>query len=101
MGKQYRHGDVLIEQVDALPRRREKLQHTILAHGEVTGHSHRIKETGDADLYSTAEGLILHVRATTVTVVHQEHDAISLPTGYYRVWRQREYSPEAIRVVRD
>ena len=101
MGKQYRHGDVLIEQVDSLPARRDKLQHAILAHGEVTGHSHRIQEIDDVDLYWTPQGLFVHVRGTTATVVHQEHDPITLSTGYYRVWRQREYSPEAIRVVRD
>jgi hypothetical protein len=36
-----------------------------------------------------------------VTVVHEEHRPITLTSGYYRVWRQREYSPEEIRVVRD
>jgi hypothetical protein len=101
MGNQYRHGDVLIEQVDALPNQREKVQHTTLAHGEVTGHSHRIQEVADADLYQTSRGLFLHVRGMSVTVVHQEHDSITLLSGFYRVWRQREYSPEEIRVVRD
>ncbi|HWI58140.1 MAG TPA: hypothetical protein VNZ22_13000 [Bacillota bacterium] len=79
----------------------EKLPHTILAHGEVTGHCHRIKESTEADLYTTPEGLYLHVRGSAVTVMHEEHAAITLPTGYYRVWRQREYSPQEIRVVRD
>jgi hypothetical protein len=101
MGTQYRHGDVLIEQVGSLPRSREKLPHTILAHGEVTGHCHRIRESDDADLYSTSEGLFLHVRGPSVSLVHEEHDTITLTTGYYRVWRQREYSPEEVRIVRD
>jgi hypothetical protein len=101
MGKLYRHGDVLIEEVKRLPDTREKLPHTILAHGEVTGHSHRIKESADADLYQTPTALYLHVRASEVSVVHEEHKTITLTSGYYRVWRQREYSPEEIRVVRD
>jgi hypothetical protein len=101
MANQYRHGDVLIEQVSSLPKVREKLSHRILAHGEVTGHAHRIKETEAADLYSTSEGLYLHVRGPSVSVVHQEHATITLTSGYYRVWRQREYSPQEIRVVRD
>jgi hypothetical protein len=29
--------------------------------------------------------------------VHEEHDAISLPKGWYRVIRQREYVPAEIR----
>jgi hypothetical protein len=101
MPHQYRHGDVLIEELPALPSVREKLPHTILAHGEVTGHCHRIKEADTADLYSTSEGFCLHVRGLTATVIHEEHAPITLTGGYYRVWRQREYSPEEIRVVRD
>src|SRR6266498_5201054 len=101
MGKQYRHGDVLIEEVTSLPKVREKLSHRILAHGEVTGHAHWIKESEEADLYGTSEGLFLHVRGPSVSVVHQEHANITLTSGFYRVWRQREYSPQEIRVVRD
>jgi len=101
MGNQISPRGLLIEQVDALPNQREKLQHATLAHGEVTGHSHRIQEVADADLYQTSRGLFLHVRGMSVTVVHQEHDPITLPSGFYRVWRQREYSPQEIRVVRD
>ena len=101
MRNQYRHGDVLIEQADALPKVREKLPHSILAHGEVTGHCHRIQESDDADLYSTSGGLFLHVRGPKVSIVHEEHTTITLTSGFYRVWRQREYSPEAIRPVRD
>jgi hypothetical protein len=101
MGALYRHGDVLIEEVESLPEVREKLSHTILAHGEVTGHCHRVKEPDAADLYSTSEGFYLHVCGDSATVTHEEHTAITLTSGYYRVWRQREYSPEEIRVVRD
>ena len=101
MGNQYRHGDVLIEEVKAIPATREKLSHTILANGEVTGHCHRIKENDEADLYTTNQGLYLHVRGESVSVIHEEHTPITLTTGYYRVWRQREYSPQEIRIVRD
>ena len=101
VGNQYRHGDVLIEAANALPKVREKLPHTILAHGEVTGHCHRIKESDAADLYVSSEGLFLHVRGKSVSVIHEEHTSLTLHSGYYRVWRQREYSPQEIRVVRD
>jgi len=98
---QYRHGDVLVQKVTALPELREQLPHTILAHGETTGHSHRIKEFKDADLYQGRDGLYLHVRGESVSLIHEEHATIPLSAGYYRVWRQREYSPEEIRIVRD
>ena len=97
----YRHGDVLIAPVDEIPQTRRKLQHTILAHGEVTGHSHRIEDNKSADLFESPTELFLHVKAKEATVIHEEHAPIVLPQGYYRVWRQREYSPEEIRIIRD
>lgn len=97
----YRHGDVLIEKVDCLPENSRKLKHVILAHGEVTGHSHRIMNKSNAQLYETHENLFLEVRAEGAEVVHEEHATIELPEGYYRVWRQREYSPTEIRIIRD
>ncbi|MEQ8791330.1 MAG: hypothetical protein RIC55_34025 [Pirellulaceae bacterium] len=98
---QYRHGDVMIEKVDSIPSQRRKTKHRILAHGEITGHCHRIEEHENAFLYETPKGLYLHVTAESATVVHEEHHPIALTTGYYRVWRQREYSPEEIRIIRD
>ena len=43
----------------------------------------------------------LEVTVERATVAHEEHGPITLPRGSYRVWRQREYSPEAVRPVRD
>ena len=45
--------------------------------------------------------LFVRVLADAVRVVHEEHQPITLPRGTYRVWGQREYSPEAIRRVLD
>jgi hypothetical protein len=36
-----------------------------------------------------------------VALEHDEHDTIAIPPGNYKVIRQREYSPEAIRNVAD
>lgn len=97
----YRHGDVLVAQVDAIPAEAVKRPHLVLAEGEVTGHSHRIAEPGVAELYQTGPQIFLRVLADTATLIHQEHGPIELPRGDYRVWRQREYSPREILVVRD
>ena len=98
----FRHGDVLIQRIQAAPAERGKqLPHRILAHGEVTGHTHRIQETAGAALYTLGAELLLEVTADAATVVHEEHAPIRLERGHYRVWRQREYSPEEIRVIRD
>lgn len=97
----YRHGDVLIKNVRKVPPTKRELQHTILAHGEVTGHSHRIEDSATATLFETPDDLFLEVTAKEARVMHEEHAPILLPRGYYRVWRQREYSPTEIRTVRD
>ena len=97
----YRHGDVLIQKVSEKPTGSRKLNHVILAHGEVTGHSHRIKTKSSARLYETPDDLFLEVTSETAEVVHEEHATIELPQGTYRVWRQREYSPTEIRIIRD
>ena len=97
----YRHGDVLIAPVAALPAGARPRTGLVLAHGEDTGHSHRIREFGAASLYVYGKELYLLVSAPTATVVHEEHRPIELPVGVYRVWQQREYTPSAIRTVVD
>lgn len=97
----YRHGDVMIQKVRSLPKDSKRQRHLILAEGEVTGHSHRIRETDVAELLRSPHNLYLRVTGDKATVVHEEHTAIELPKGIYRVWRQREYTPERIVMVRD
>ena len=97
----YRHGDVLIARVQTLPAQATKRSGTILARGEITGHSHRVQEIGAAQLYDFKLETFLEVSASTATLVHEEHKPIELPKGIYRVWMQREYTPTAIVQVRD
>ena len=97
----YRHGDVLVAAVPALPAGAVPRPDLILAHGEVTGHSHRIREAGAARLFTHGHTIYLNVTAPTATLVHEEHRPIILRTGVYRVWQQREYTPDAIRTVID
>jgi hypothetical protein len=97
----WRHGDVLIGAVPALPRGAKHHDGAILVHGEFTGHSHRIQDLASAQLYTHGNDLFLAVSAPTATIIHQEHAPITIPTGVYRVWQQREYTPGAIRRVAD
>jgi hypothetical protein len=96
----WRQGDIYITQTTAVPAGASLLPHCVLAEGEMTGHSHRVADPGTARLYAHQSVLYLDVFAEAA-VVHDEHGTIPLARGVYRVWRQREYSPEAIRVVRD
>jgi hypothetical protein len=102
----YRQGDVLLRKsrkslADAKPVARDRGR-IVLAYGEVTGHAHAIDDAL-AELFEEKDGqLYLRVDAGAgVDLVHEEHETITVPPGIYRVTRQREYSPEAIRQVAD
>lgn len=97
----WRHGDVFIQSAKRIPKGAKRLPHAILAKGEMTGHAHRIQERGAAILYSVDGDQYLEVTSQTATIVHEEHAPIALDRGVYRVWIQREYTPEAIRRVVD
>ena len=99
----YRQGDVLIEHVATIPKGVKKQEpiagRIILAHGEVTGHHHSI-DADKADWWKSGDDQFVTVKEQS-EVVHQEHATVTLPPGKYRVLRQVEYSPEAIRNVAD
>lgn len=102
--KMYRQGDVLIESIASIPEvaspAKPECGLIILAHGEVTGHHHSL-DADAADWWKTGDEQYIEVKKGGATVTHQEHGPITLPPGKYRVRRQREYSPEAIRNVAD
>ena len=100
-GVLYRHGDVLLRQIVSLPLGVQKRVGATLAHGEVTGHSHRIQQAHAVQLWVQGNNLFLEVKEPRATLVHEEHRAIELPHGFYRVWRQREYRPDAYVEVMD
>lgn len=97
----YRHGDVIINQIDALPEGAKKRGSVTLAYGEITGHSHRIANPHSAETFEFDGQIYLKITAPTALLIHEEHATIELPQGIYRVWQQREYTPEAVRTVYD
>jgi hypothetical protein len=97
----YRHGDVMLSQIDALPDGAKQRGGVTLAYGEITGHSHRIADPHSAETFELNGQIYLRVTAPKALLIHEEHATIELPQGIYRVWQQREYSPGAIRRVYD
>lgn len=61
----------------------------------------RLGDIDAAEVLEIGEGLYLTVGDAGVSIVHEEHGPIELPTGNYEVVRQREYSPEEVRNVFD
>ena len=110
----FRQGDVLIQRIDPsqLPKKTEEIPReagrVVLAHGEVTGHAHAIRDPGVCFL--RAEGTtdrFLQV-VTTCLVEHEEHSTISLGGGatpenpaLYRIRIQREWAGAISRAVVD
>lgn len=97
----WRHGDILIASATILPDNAKRRATTILARGELTGHSHRVEDGATAILWEHQGEMFLEVTGDTARIVHQEHKPITLPQGIYRFWFQREYTPTAIRRVID
>lgn len=91
----WRHGDVLIQSVDDMddvPAGGRRQNEPVLAHGEVTGHRHRVEDASAAELWRVNDTLYLKV-IDVARIIHEEHAPIELPHGLYRVWQQREYIP--------
>lgn len=99
--KVYRQGDVLIKRIKAVPQNTAKRESGILAFGEVTGHCHKVEELEKAEVLECGTDLYLRVSEDGVRIVHDEHNAISLPAGDFQIVIQKEYSPQEIRDVQD
>jgi hypothetical protein len=101
----FRQGDVMLVRIDALPGGVKKMRvrgdRIILALGEATGHHHSIAKKKGRLYEVPGQATIVEVATALAELEHQEHDALPLPRGFYRVELQREYHPEAIRRVAD
>jgi len=106
----FRQGDVLVQRIADRPRvGKDAREHgrVVLAHGEVTGHAHEVvaatKTTTapPAQFFEEPDGTRVLFVDQPCVLVHQEHGPIALAPGCYRVTRQREYAPDAIRTVAD
>jgi hypothetical protein len=95
---QYRQGDVLLMKVKNLPCAKKAVKREngrmVLAHGETTGHAHVVADP-KARFWQRGDERYLEV-PDAAQLTHEEHGAIALPPGLYRVIRQREYVPASI-----
>jgi hypothetical protein len=101
----YRQGDVLIIPVESIPEKLDAIEReagrVVLAHGELTGHAHAIKDEGAA-LFRDPKLMAVFMKVSgdaPVALEHEDHGTIMIPPGKYQVVRQREYSPGAVREV--
>ncbi len=113
----YRQGDVLVfdpsvigaviekENISFLERDAARV---VLAYGESTGHAHAIysnevrsykKEEESKNVWSREDMYLIVDNSSKLS--HEEHSAIPIPAGDYKVHRQIEHTPKSIRVVAD
>lgn len=104
----FRQGDVMILAVPEIPaealahKRPSDMGRTVLAYGEVTGHSHSL----DARLatgYGASDNAFWLAVEPGAVLTHEEHSSAVIPNDvkFLRVIRQREYSAAGERRVAD
>jgi hypothetical protein len=107
-------GDILLERVDGLPTTGDAAETAepdliVLAHGELSGHRHtvrgRVRLIHDvARARDIPQGLYLghlHVVGAPARLEHEQHAAIALQPGTYRVRCQRHLEPGDAAIVKD
>ena len=76
----FRHGDILLREIDSIPNEAVKVETDILAAGEKTGHHHRLR--GSFQMYelenSKNETRFLEISKKT-QLTHEEHKKLGLP----------------------
>ena len=92
-----RQGDVLLVPVDALPEGATEAPRDkgrlVLAYGEVTGHAHVIDAPEATATMFTAADNVRFLRILAVSqLVHEEHGAIAVEPGIYRLPPQVEWA---------
>lgn len=106
---QYRQGDVLMMDIDEkllaadlgdeVPKDQGK---TVLAYGEVTGHSHAISVKSAAHFKAKSSALKTYLRLVEpVSLRHEEHGEIPIKEKTKEISIQRQWTTERIKPVVD
>lgn len=95
----FRQGDLLFVPA-TIPVGATEIKDGILARGEATGHTHRLRLTGAA-IALAVMGTVYIKAKQKAQIDHEEHKTVELPIGDWVVQRQREYIPEGWKQVTD
>ena len=89
--KVFRHGDLLIMQVDKIPDTAIRLDTNIIAMGEKTGHHHKL--VGRHQVYETPDKQKFFEAKQELSLKHQEHNTLKISKGKYIIINEREHNP--------
>lgn len=99
MKNQIRQGDVFLiacnEPAQSIEELREADGTIVLAHGEVTGHAHRISQRHAKTFRDEINGRrFLRVNGGSVALTHEEHSTANIDPGYYQIVIQKRWTDD-------
>jgi len=104
----YQQGDVLLTKIDEseeqttirhLQLKKDIMNKVVIRYGEATGHHHRF-ELKDLASGTEVAGYgrqngdrvdVVKIDGNAATMIHEEHNPISIPPGMYKVTQVREF----------
>lgn len=93
----FRQGDVVIKARPQIePHKELVMQEKVLAYGEITGHSHKFRDSDQVLVFRDSdrnEPRMLKVGQEKAVLEHQEHLPLEIPQGVYERTIQTEYNP--------
>ena len=101
----FQQGDVLLQPIEKIPENAIKVnpdsRGLVLAEGEFTGHTH-VADPITSSMFRADKDIYLVVAKPTV-ISHQEHGALTVPKGKFKVGRVVEADPfeKSIRTITD
>lgn len=88
----FQHGDVTIKPIAEIPNDARPTASRVLAHGEVTGHAHRLLDDADAEVFEGEDTLSIRVGPHGAGVDHEEHGVgVIDEVGAYEIGRVQEF----------
>jgi len=89
--KMYRHGDLLIRQIDKIEKKGKKEKELTIAYGEATGHHHTLYGSPQAIIEGFDDKKYFRILGESVELRHQEHKTLKIEPGDYEITYEREY----------
>jgi hypothetical protein len=93
-----RHGEVLLQEVESVPKRKGKeFKSFIVGHSE-TGHHHVLEAEKEFKVWTAKDKQELYLELfEPAKLVHQKqidaHKTLTVPKGKYKVTYKKEYNP--------
>ena len=96
----YRHGDLLITKINAIPEDTVQISDKIIAEGEISGHKHEIFGSAQVNIRPSFIGRQINENSEVwfnafdeIKLKHEEHKTLEIPKGVYKVTKEQQFDP--------